>query len=136
MKSDRGASSVELVIIAPVLVMLILLVVGLGRMALARQQVDSSAHEAARAASLQRTAGAAASDGQAAGRRAIDETGLSCAQLRVNVDTSSYRPGGHIRATVTCIADLSDVTLAGLPGSKTYTSSAIVPIEQWRGPDD
>lgn len=136
MRGERGASSVELVIVTPVLIMLILLVVGLGRMTLARQDVDSAAYEAARAASLQRAAGAAARDGHAAARRAIDQTGLSCHHLQVDVDTSDYQPGGHIQASVTCVADLSDVTLSGLPGTKTYTSDASVPIEQWRGPNE
>jgi len=48
------------------------------------------------------------------------------------VYTSAYQPGGQIVARVSCQADLSDLTVSGLPGTKTYTSQAIVPIETWR----
>lgn len=132
MRRERGASSLELVIVAPLLIMFLLLVVGLGRMALARQQVNAAAYDAARAASLERVVPAAAGQGQEAARRALDQRGMSCTSLSVDVDTGDYRSNGQVTAKVTCVAKLSDLALSGLPGSRTYTATATVPIEQWR----
>lgn len=131
-RDDRGATSVELVIVAPLLIMFLLLVVGLGRMALARQEVTAAAYEAARAASLERVIQEAADQGRAAARRTLADRGMSCAQLLVHIDTSNYRPGGQVRADVTCVSDLGDLLVSGLPGSKTYHTSAVVPIEKFR----
>ena len=71
---------------------------------------------------------------RAADRAALQEDrGLSCADLDVQVDVSSYEPGGYVRATVTCTADLSELAVPGAPGSWTYQASFIEPIEQFRG---
>ena len=129
---ERGSASVELALIAPVLIMLLLLVAGLGRLALAKQEVTAAAHDAARAASLERDIGAAAGQGRAAAERALADRGMSCASLSVDVDTSGYRSGGQVRAEVVCVADLGDLAHAGLPGSKTYRAQAVVPIEQYK----
>lgn len=129
---ERGSASIELVIVAPLLIMFLLLVVGLGRLALARLDVNAAAYEAARASSLERVVDAAAAQGESAARRTLTDRGMSCSSLSVDVDTSSYRSGGQVRTTITCVAKLSDLALSGLPGSKTYTATATVPIEQWR----
>ncbi|MGH8882376.1 MAG: TadE/TadG family type IV pilus assembly protein [Stackebrandtia sp.] len=123
----------ELTIIAPVLLIAFLLVAGLGRMAHARQQVESVATDAARAASLERTVSASAAAGHTAAEQSLGDKGLACAQFDVDVDVSDYRPGGVVRATVTCVADLSDVGLSGLPGSHSFEATGAVPIENFRG---
>lgn len=129
---ETGSSSVEIVIVTPVLIMFLLLVVGLGRMALASQEVTAAAYEAARAASLERVVDAAAGQGRAAAERTLADRGMSCASLSVSVDVSGYRPGGQVTAEVTCVADLGDLALSGLPGTKTYRAQATVPIEQYK----
>lgn len=131
-RNERGASGLELAIIAPVAIALVLMVIGFGRMALAKQEVTSAAHEAARSASLERGAGAASGTGEQAARRTLADRGLSCARLSVNVDTSRYEAGGSVTASVTCVARLSDLGMGFMPGSKTYRSTATVPIEQFR----
>lgn len=62
----------------------------------------------------------------------MGESGISCADLRVRVNTAAYRPGGSISVTVACTANLRDVALVGFPGTHTFTSSATVPIETYR----
>lgn len=131
-RDDRGSTTLEFVIAAPVLIMFILFIVGLGRMSLASQRVDAAAYEAARAASLQRAEGAATADGRAAADRVLSDRGMSCSSVDVSVDVSSYQPGGEVRASVTCVTRLADVAMAGFPGSKTFRADAVVPIEQYR----
>lgn len=131
-RDQRGTAAIELVLIAPVLMVIMLFVVGLGRMAHARQQLESVAADSARAASLERNTHLSAGAAKAAAQRSLGEAGVSCTGLTVNVDLGSYKPGGQVRVTVSCTTRLSDVGLAGFPGSKTFTASSTVPIETYR----
>lgn len=129
---QRGVAAMEFVLITPVLITILLFVVGLGRMAHASQKVEAVASSAARAASLERNTELS----RAAARQAVEdelgEQGVSCTNLQVSTDLSSYQPGGQVTVTVNCTTDLSDVAMAGFPGSKVYTATAVVPIETWR----
>lgn len=129
---ERGSASIELVLVTPLLLMVLLLVVGLGRMAHARQQIESVAADAARAASLQRNTTQSKAAGKLAAQLSLGDGGLSCSGLLVDVDVSAYQPGGRVVATVTCKAKLGDIALSGLPGARTFTATSVVPIEDFR----
>lgn len=129
---ERGVTAIEFVLITPVLIVAMLFTVGLGRMSQARQEVESLAADAARAASLERNTDLAAARGRQMAEQSMGAKGLSCSALDVNVDVSSYRPGGVVTARVSCRVELSDVSLSGLPGSHTYTAESSVPIETYR----
>lgn len=131
-RGETGSAALELVIAAPVFLLVVLLVVGLGRMAYARQKVDTIANAAGRAASLERNTSLSAGAGKSEARRSLEEAGVSCGRLSVWVNTAAYRPGGSISVTVSCTANLRDVAFSGLPGTHTFTSSAVVPIETYR----
>ena len=132
-RDERGNAAIEITLLAPVLLVVLLFVVGLGRMAHARQQVESVAADSARAASLERNVGLSAGVAQAEARRSLGTTGVSCSGLDVSVDTSAYRPGGRISVTVSCTARMSDLAMAGFPGRHTFTATSVVPIETYRG---
>jgi Flp pilus assembly protein TadG len=129
---ESGSTALELTLLAPVLLAVLMLVVGLGRMAHARQQVESIAADAARAASLARDPDASRQQAELAAELSRGDTDLSCTPLEVDVSTANYRPGGTIRVVVTCVADLSDVAVSGLPGHRTFTATAVAPLEQYR----
>ena len=131
-RGERGAAAIELVLMAPVLMVILLFVVGLGRMAHARQQLESVAADSARAASMERNTHASAQAARDAAEASLGEAGVSCSGLQVAVDLSSYQPGGTVRVTVTCQAMLADVAMAGFPGSRTFTATSTVPIENFR----
>lgn len=131
-RPERGHATVEMVLLAPALMVVLLLVVGLGRMAHARAQVESVAADAARAASLERNPSLASATATQAAQRSLGGADMSCAGLHVATDLGHYTPGGEITVTVSCKADLSDVALAGFPGQRLFTASATVPIETWR----
>jgi Flp pilus assembly protein TadG len=124
--------SVEMVVLTPVLVGAILLIAGGARFVEASDQVDAAAVIAARAASLQANPAAGAAAGRVAAQRALADRGTSCVDLQVGLDVGAFRPGGAVRASVTCRADLSDLSGVGLPGTKTFTASAVVPLEEHR----
>lgn len=131
-RGEQGTAAIELVLVAPVILVIFLFVIGLGRMAHARQQLESVAADSARAASLERNTSQSASAAMAAAQRSLGEAGVSCTDLAVNVDLSSYQPGGRVTVTVSCKTRLSDVGMAGFPGSKTFTAKSTVPIETYR----
>ena len=124
--------SLELVLLVPVLVGAILVIAAGARLVDARGHVGTAAAAAARAASLESNAGSAVAAGERAGSLALSDGGPGCGDLLIRLDTRAFRPGGYVRATVTCVADLSDVAGFGIPGSKTFTATSVVPIEAHR----
>ena len=130
--ADRGSSTTELVIVTPVVVVILLLVVALGRYAHGKQLVEQAAAAAARAASLASTSAQAQDRARQAASGALADAGVSCASMSAAVDTSSFRAGGTVSVTLTCTADLSGLTLAGVPGSATMTATGAAPLETYR----
>lgn len=131
-RDERGYAAVELLAMTTVLVGFIVTVVGGGRFVDSKSQVDDAAYAAARAASLESNVEA----GQMAGRKAAEDSladrGKACTQLTVSFAGTDFRTSGHVNVQVTCHANLSDVVGFGLPGSKDFTATAVVPIEQYR----
>ena len=133
MMGDKGSASLELVLLTPAIVLLLLLVVMGGRYAQARADVDAAARDAARAGSIARGSDSAASGGEAAARSRLHEGGVTCRTLTVDVDTSQFRAGGSVTATVTCDVDLGDLTGLRLPVSRAFTASFTEPVDVYRG---
>ena len=129
---ERGSMSIELVLLTPLLVACILIIAAGARYVDARGQTVSAAFAAARAASLATDRQAAVAAGRTAAERSMVERGHACSRLNVRIDAAEFKPGGRLRATVTCIADLSDLSGFGLPGHRSFTAAAIVPIEKHR----
>ncbi|MGF1425022.1 hypothetical protein [Kitasatospora sp. LaBMicrA B282] len=48
------------------------------------------------------------------------------------MDTTAFRPGGQVSATVACTADLAGLTELPWPGSHTLTETFAVPMETYR----
>ncbi|WP_046500628.1 TadE/TadG family type IV pilus assembly protein [Streptomyces odonnellii] len=133
----RGSYSVEAAVLAPVVIALLGLMVAFGRIVNADGAVDSAAHAAARAASLERDAGSAQAQAQAAADRSLSGEGVTCRTTSVAVDTSGYSidlgENATVTATIACTANLADIGLPGLPGSKTLTARWTSPLDTYRG---
>lgn len=132
-RTDRGTTSIELVLVAPVFLAVLFLMVGLGRIVEAEGRVQGAARDAARAASIARSADSATDAARRAATTNLAERGVSCVSFELAVDTASFRPGGQVHVTVACKADLSGLGLSGLPGSKTLRADATAPLERYRG---
>jgi Flp pilus assembly protein TadG len=128
--SDRGSASVEVMLVAPALLLLLLCAVALGRLANARLDVASAAQQAARAASLLRLPGQAQQVAGQTARAALLETGRACQSLDVTTDTSRFAAGGDVEVTVACTTQLSDLGLP-LPGTHVSRSTASVPVDSY-----
>lgn len=135
-RRERGALSLEMAIVAPGVLVLILLLTAAGRTLSAYQAVEASAAEVARTASLARDAQTAAARAHASGSATLANQGLRCRSHRIDIDTRGFSaPIGvpaDVGATVTCVVDLADLTVPGLPGAKTVTRSATSPIDAHR----
>jgi Flp pilus assembly protein TadG len=134
--SDRGSYALETAVLAPVLIALLGLMIAFGRVTDAEGAVDSAAHAAARAASLERDADNAQAKAQEAVTRSLDGEGVTCRTSSVAIDTSGYATGvgeaARVTATISCTAHLADIALPGLPGSKELTASWTSPIDTYR----
>lgn len=131
-RGDDGLAVLELVIATTVLISVLLLVVGFGRYSEAQQLAEQAAGAAARAASLDATPAQATRDAQQTAADSVATSGQSCTDLQVSVDTRAFHPGGQVSVTVSCTADLSQLTLAGFGPEETVRSTQTAPLEDYR----
>jgi Flp pilus assembly protein TadG len=131
-RAQSGSAAVELAILAPVLVILLLFVVALGRLVIARQQVDAAAADAARAASIATTTAAASQAAMDAASHDLAGGDVTCSPFATTVDTSRFVPGGSVTVQLRCTASLAGLVLLRLPGSETLAASATAPIDLYR----
>jgi Flp pilus assembly protein TadG len=133
---ERGSATIEAVIGVPAFLLFVLLIIAAGRIAVARQAVEASAAEAARSASIARTQRQAEVNGASGAAASLRNQGVRCASQRVDIDTGGFAaPVGtpaKVTAAVTCIADLSDISIPGLPGSRTIIATMSSPIDTYR----
>ena len=135
-RDDRGSTTLELVVWAPGLLLIIGLLIVAGRVNNANAAVEQAATDAARTASSARTAAGARDMAQASAEKTLAAQGLQCTTTTIVVDTSGFatRPGqvATVTATVTCPVRLSDLAVPGLPGTRTVSHSATSSIDTFR----
>ena len=118
-RDERGSVlAVELLVCAPILAGFILLIIFGGRIALANQAVQTAAADAARAASIARTATTSRTQAREWAITSLTNQGLTCNDIQVDVDTAGFRrpPGTEATVTVRVSCDLDTADLADLPG--------------------
>jgi len=132
---DRGSLTLEMVVLAPGLLLLLSFAVFVGRVTTTGQAVEQAAAAAARTASIARTAGTAQSTATEAARTTLTQQNITCTSTTVSVDTSGFaRPVGTaatVTASVTCVLDLSSLG-PGIPGTRTLTGTAVSPLDTYR----
>jgi Flp pilus assembly protein TadG len=134
---DRGSAAIEAAILAPPLLVLIGLAILGGRIQIAGGAIEAAAHDAARAASIARTAGQAQTDAYTAASATLSQQGLHCAgPPQVDVDTDGFTiPVGQpatVAVRVTCVVDFSDLVADGMPGSRTLSATFVSVLDTFR----
>jgi Flp pilus assembly protein TadG len=133
---EQGSFAIEAAILVPALVLFLLLVIAAGRMETAQGVVNAASRDAARSASLTRTADAAVQAAQESAATTLNQEGVSCQNEDASVDTADFAPAlgqtGEVTVTVTCTVALSDLSIPGMPGSKTMTSKFTSVIDAYR----
>lgn len=133
---DEGSVAIEAAIVLPPLIMFLCLAIAGGRLVMSGAKIDSASEDAAREASLHRTAAAAQDAAHAAALESLDDQGIKCASASVSVNTSGLNVPvgqvGTVTVTVNCTVNLSDLLLPGVPGARTLTSTATSVVDQYR----
>ncbi|MGA5114715.1 TadE/TadG family type IV pilus assembly protein [Streptomyces pseudogriseolus] len=137
---DEGSVAIEAAIVIPPLIMFVCLAIAGGRIVTSGSKIDAAAEDAAREASIHRTASSAQAAAHAAAVESLDDQGIACASSSVAIDTSglSVPVGqvGTVTVTVTCTVNLSGLLLPGVPGAKSLTSTATSVVDQYRERSD
>jgi len=121
--------AVEMVLLTPVMVAFLLLVIAFGRYVAVRGEVEAVSRDAVRAASMERSAGAAASSAAQTADAALGGR-WRCAP--VQLDTRDFVPGGTISVHLECRVPVSDLGLLGLPGSVSVKGDSSAPLDLYR----
>ncbi len=132
-RSEDGSVAVEVAVLAPALVALLLLVVFAGRVSQADGDVRRAASTAARAASMRQDTFAAEDAARETAAANLRASGVVCGSLDTAVDTSRFGAGGTVAVTVRCTASMVDVSLLGVPGSRTFTARSVEVVDRYRG---
>ncbi len=130
--AERGSVTVEAVLLAPLLVMLLVFVaVVVHRGVDARLRLDDAAHQAARAATLQRSAPAAVTAAQRTADAALAHAGPVCRNV-VTTMSGSLDPASTVTVRVRCTVDLGPALLLSVPGGKVLESTASEVVDAHR----
>lgn len=135
--NDRGNAPLELVLIAPIVLILIGLIIAAGRTSIAQGAVDAAARAAARQASIAPTEGDAAQAALRGAMNALGSDGLDCqpAVFLPGLAAAFGTPPGQpaqVRARVVCVVRLSDLLVPGVPFSMTLTATFTSPLDPFR----
>lgn len=125
---DDGLSTIEVVILAPVMLLFILVLVAFGLLVDGRGQVDGAARDAARAGSLQR-------DGVNAMRQArfaadADLKGTCSGAVNVTKVSAGFQPGGLFTVEVSC--KVRGMAMLGLNVATKLTGRSTAPLDPFR----
>ncbi|MGH9187269.1 MAG: TadE family protein [Acidimicrobiales bacterium] len=124
----------EAVIIMPILIAFLFLLIAAGRLTDARGDVIGAARDAARVASLQDDAGAAAIDAQAAANASVSGERLNCSGGPRTETTfhPGFQRGADVHVIVRCTVDLRDLTGVGIPARLELVGEAWERIDEHR----
>jgi Flp pilus assembly protein TadG len=137
--SESGSTSLEMVLLAPVLLSVMLLIAALGRYSHVEGSVDQAAADAARSATATRDLDAAKTAVQATIDADLSSAPTNCRNTENHVVTTSqddkfeassaYDPDALnvLTVTVSCQVDVSDLSFIGF-GSLTVTRTFSSPI--------
>jgi TadE-like protein len=119
--------AVEVVILTPVLMMFVMLIAACGRYVAVQGDIQATARDAVRAASLERTVDAAHVAATRIVQQSLDE-GTTCRPLGL----SGFAAGGIVRVDLDCDVSYHGLGLIGLPGSVRVQTMSQAPIDIYR----
>lgn len=136
LRDDRGSESIQAAIVTPLLIVFLCMAIAAGRIVTSGSKIDAAAEDAARAASIARTYGAARSAAETAAAQSLTDQGMKCASTSVSIDagglTVPVGQVGYVTVTISCNVPLSDLLLPGAPGSHTLKSSFTSIVDAYR----
>lgn len=132
---DRGSEAIQAAIVTPLLIAFVCLAIAAGRLMMADSKIDAAAEDAAREASIARTATRARADALRAARESLHDQGLHCTSTGVDVDTGGLAASvgqiSTVTVTVHCTVPLHDLYLP-FADAHTLTSHFTSTVDQFR----
>ncbi|WP_095935912.1 TadE/TadG family type IV pilus assembly protein [Streptomyces sp. Tue6028] len=127
-QGDRGLSTVEVVILAPVMILFILVLVAFGQLVDGRGALDGAARDAARAGSLQREETTAMSEAQKAAD--ADLADVCSGPVTVTKTSTGFADAELFTVEVSC--QVRGLAMLGLDVPTTLTSSFTSPLDPFK----
>lgn len=131
--AERGSSVVGLVILTPIMAMLLFFVVAAGRLGVIESKLTSAARNAARAASQTQSVSTAQAVATTTAEATLDHLRTGChGGPTVRVLELDLGPGGQVHIQVSCVVKLTDLTVPGMPGSRTVSADSVSAVDRFR----
>ena len=130
MKTQSGSVAVEMVLLAPVLMLLILFGVYASRASESLVQVRHAADQAARSASTV-SRGRVQSVANDVANRTLNNSGTSCVDFAVSTTVIDQGSNSAVRVKVECTIKTQGLTLLGVPERRVSATSTEV-LDRWR----
>lgn len=127
-QGERGSMAVEIVLLAPVMMLFVLLIVMFGRYVAVRGDIDAAARDAARAASLQTSH----AQGLAAARTVVEQSLDSQTDCSSTSLSPNWAAGETVTVRLTCKVSYEGLGLLGVPGSMEMVTESRVPLDPYR----
>lgn len=135
-RKEAGSASIEAAIGIPAFALFVGLIIFGGRTAITHQSVEAAAADAARSASIARTAAIAEEDARQAAASSLAAQEIRCLDVAVHVDTGGFDTSvgqpATVAVTVSCRLNLSDLSVPGVPGSRLIQATMTSPLDTWR----
>lgn len=128
LRDDRGLSTVEVVILAPVMILFILVLVAFGQLVDGRGAVDGAARDAARAGSIQKDLGTAMAEARKAARADLDD--VCSGPVSVVKKSAGFESDTLFTVEVSC--QVRGLAMLGLDVPTTLKSTFSSPLDPLR----
>ncbi|MFJ8947710.1 MULTISPECIES: TadE/TadG family type IV pilus assembly protein [unclassified Streptomyces] len=125
---DRGLSTVEVVILAPVMILFILVLVAFGQLVDGRGAIDGAARDAARAGSIQKDRATALAEARKAAR--ADLADVCSGPVSVIQTSPGFEPDTIFTVEVSC--EVRGLSMLGLNIPTTLSASFSSPLDPFR----
>ena len=125
---DRGLSTIEVVILAPVMILFILVLVAFGQLVDGRGALDGAARDAARAGSIQKDHGTAIAEAKRAAEANLAD--VCSGPVSVVQKSAGFEPDTLFTVEVSC--EVRGLAMIGLDLPTTLTASFSSPLDPYR----
>ncbi|MFD4985899.1 TadE/TadG family type IV pilus assembly protein [Streptomyces sp. NPDC058374] len=126
--ADAGISTIEVVILAPVMILFILVLVAFGQLVDGRGALDGAARDAARAGSIQKDHGTALAEARRAAEANL--TDVCTGPVSVRQTSAGFEPDTLFTVEVSC--QIRGLAMIGVNVPTTLTASFSSPLDPFR----
>ncbi|MFF0190054.1 TadE/TadG family type IV pilus assembly protein [Streptomyces sp. NPDC005244] len=128
LRGDRGLSTIEVVILAPVMILFILVLVAFGQLVDGSGALDGAARDAARAGSIQKDHGTAMAEARKAAEADLGD--ICSGPVTVTQTSAGFEPDTLFSVEVSC--EVRGLAMIGLDVPTTLKSTFSSPLDPFR----